>query len=101
MNDTEPYRQAKWRVACLRRFYTHLATFFIVGGALFFICVATGGGLWIFWPLGIWGFILAVHAVRLFLINPALGPAWEERKIKEYMDESGQLAGTALPTHGD
>lgn len=34
-----------------------------------------------------WGIGLAFHAVKAYKINPMFDKDWEERKIREYMDE--------------
>jgi hypothetical protein len=91
MNDEQRYKQAKARVEALKGFYVHLAVYLMVNTGLFLINVLTDGGWWFYWPLLGWGIGLAAHALAVFVIGDALGPGWEERKIRQYM---GETAGT-------
>lgn len=98
-NQEQKYLRAKKRVDEIKRYYMHLAAYLIVN--LFLsgkgILRAIEGGrtfeeaflnfntfsLWIFWGIG-----LAFHTFKVFGFNFFLGKNWEERKIKEYMDEN-------------
>jgi uncharacterized membrane protein len=42
--------------------------------------------LWFFWPLMGWGIGIALHAVLVFSNAGRLGAEWEERKIREIME---------------
>ena len=42
---------------------------------------------WFLWAAFGWGIGLVFHAVKVFGLNPFFGKNWEERKIKEYMQE--------------
>ena len=45
--------------------------------------------LWFFWPLLGWGIGVVFHGIKVFNYMPFIGKDWEERKIKEFMDENG------------
>lgn len=89
MNTEEiKYQRAKERVGALRGFYIHLTVYVIVNLFLFLLDVLTSpGSLWFYWVLLGWGIGLAVHAAYVFGIGRWLGPDWEEKKIKETMDQ--------------
>lgn len=97
MNEEERYKRAKERVEALKGFYTHLAVYLAVNAGLFLINVVTSSNWWFYWPMLGWGIGLAVHAMTIFVTDGWFGPAWEERKIKEYMNERGQNAPPAPP----
>jgi len=50
----------------------------------------TGSGWWFYWPLLGWGIALAAHAYRVFGLSSRFGPEWEERKVRELMEEKEQ-----------
>ncbi|SEB53125.1 2TM domain-containing protein [Tenacibaculum sp. MAR_2009_124] len=94
----EKYLRAKNRVDEIKKYYIHLTAYILVN---IFISVRRilrdmefgmsleqaltefdSYSLWIFWGIGI-GF----HTFKVFGFNLLLGKNWEERKIKEYMDE--------------
>jgi hypothetical protein len=85
--ETTKYREAKRKVARLRGFYTHLAVYLAVNTLLFLIdTIASPDTLWFFWPLMGWGLGIALHAILVFSNAGRLGAEWEERKIREIMD---------------
>jgi len=89
--ETTKYREAKQKVARLRGFYTHLVVYVAVNILLFLInTIVSPDTLWFIWPLLGWGIGVAVHAVVVFSNAGRLGAQWEERKIREIMEnESG------------
>ena len=87
MSTEDNYRKAQRRVREIRGFYIHLVVYVSVNALLFLINVTTTPNiLWFYWPLLGWGIALVVHAASVFGFGPWLGPEWEEKKIKEYMD---------------
>lgn len=88
--DTEKYRKAKERVRALSGFYVHLINFVWVNILLAIInVVASPDQLWFFWPLLGWGIGIAAHAVSVFGFGRNLGflgKDWEERKLKELVE---------------
>jgi len=88
MNEQEiKYQQAKERVTALRGFYVHLTVYVIINLGLFAInMLASPGSLWFFWPLMGWGIAIVLHALRVFGSGGLSGTDWEERKIREIME---------------
>ena len=88
MNEQEiRYQRAKKRVEDLRGFYIHLCVYVVVNLLLFFInMVVSPDRLWFLWPLMGWGIALVLHALGVFGSGRYLGADWEEKKIKELME---------------
>jgi hypothetical protein len=85
--ETTKYREAKQKVASLRGFYTHLAVYLAVNTLLFLINMITSPGtLWFIWPLMGWGLAVALQALSVFSNAGRRGSEWEERKIREIME---------------
>ena len=86
------YEVAKKRVEEIKGFYSHLIVYVIVIGALTIINLVTQIGdphktLWFLYPLGFWGFGLLWHGIGTFIFNKKGPKTWENRKIKEIMDQ--------------
>lgn len=83
------YLRAKQRVAKLKKFYSGLMFY-----VLFIIAMA---GLnyytnqwrypWFLWAVLGWGIGIIFQASEVFGWSSLFGKNWEERKLKEYMDE--------------
>lgn len=88
MNEQEiKYQKAKERVEALRGFYVHLTVYIIVNLGLVFINLTTSTGyLWFVWPLMGWGIAVVIHGLRVFGLAGLPGSDWEERKIREIME---------------
>lgn len=88
MAEQEKYERAKKRVEDIRGFYIHLAIYLVVNG--FIIAqnlIISPDALWFYWPLLGWGVGILIHGLSVFVFEGALGKGWEEKKIKEMMDE--------------
>ncbi|WP_298518374.1 2TM domain-containing protein [uncultured Kordia sp.] len=98
---TERYMRAQKKVENIRGFYVHLLVYLCINlfisikkisrnldnGETFneaFFDVGTFV-VWLAWGIG-----LAFHAFNVFVKDGKLGRSWEERKIKEYMEEEKQ-----------
>lgn len=96
--------KAQKRVEELKGFYKHLTVYLIVNLFLTFIVhffdvnikIFEGlemgdeatGSIFARYPVWfIWGVILLVDAVRVFIFPKALGKDWQDRKIEEFMNE--------------
>lgn len=87
-NDTK-YFKAKQRVAALKKFYNSLI--------IYIVFIAALGGLnyyqnewryaWFLWAAFGWGIGIFFHALKVFNFTPFLGKNWEERKMKEFMQD--------------
>ncbi len=86
------YLKAKEKVEELKKFYSNLTSYIVVIAGLALINYYTNGFYypWFLWPALGWGIGLAFHAAKAFGWNPLLNKNWEERKIKEYMDDDDQ-----------
>lgn len=88
-NNENKYFKAKQRVAEIKKFYSSLM-FYVI-----FICAL--GGLnyylnewrhpWFLWAAFGWGIGIFFHALKVFRWTPFLGKNWEDRKLKEFMEE--------------
>ncbi|MCL6265508.1 2TM domain-containing protein [Flagellimonas myxillae] len=83
------YIRAKERVEELKKFYGNLWSYIVVISALAVINYLTNEFryMWFLWAAFGWGIGLFFHALRTFNLNPFFGKSWEERKIKEIMEE--------------
>lgn len=87
-NGDERRARAKERIEQLRGFYGHATSFATVNGGLLLLNLLTSPrDLWFFWPLCGWGIGLAAHAAGVFGPASRLGRAWEERTMRELLDE--------------
>jgi hypothetical protein len=88
MNTEETtYQKAKERVEAIKGLYIHLIVYVVVNLILFSInMIVSPDSLWFFWPLMGWGVGLFIHALSVFGFGPGFGADWEERKIRELME---------------
>lgn len=95
-SDSEPVvtdveRRARRRLAAEKSFYTHLTTYVVVIGALFLINALTSRSYWWFvWPAIGWGIGIIFHAVSTFSSFGVLGREWEDRRLKQLIDEESK-----------
>ena len=81
------YEKAAKRVKDLKSFYGNLTAYILVNSFLLIInLMNTPEHLWFYWPMLGWGIGLCAHAVSTF----GVGKDWEEKKIKQLMDEDKQ-----------
>lgn len=92
------YIRARKRIDEIKKFYKHLMIYIVVNLFISFFKVRdyiedgdtfleslTRFDTYIVWV--VWGFFVLLQAIRTFNANMFLGSDWEERKIKEYMNE--------------
>jgi len=92
-NDLEnsKYVKAVERVEKLKEFYQNLVSYCLVIPFLIFINLRFSPGFhWFWFPLFGWGMGLIFHFLEVNNYNIFLGSNWEDRKIKELMDEENQ-----------
>jgi uncharacterized membrane protein len=85
----ERYFKAQKRVKAIKGFYTHLTIYCIVITIIIYINLTYEPHFHWFWfsALG-WGTGLFFHWLGIFGFNLlGLGKNWEDKKIKEYMNE--------------
>ena len=89
--ETIAYRKASRRVKELKGFYGNLTSYCLVIPFLAVLNLLTAPEyLWFLWPMAGWGMGLAAHAITTF----GIGKAWEEKKIKELMEEERKSTKT-------
>ncbi|MGD1946708.1 MAG: 2TM domain-containing protein [Croceivirga sp.] len=83
------YIRARERVEELKKFYGNLTSYAVVITGLAIINYYINGwsSMWFLWAAFGWGIGIFFHAIGTFNLNPFFGKEWENRKIKEYMDE--------------
>ena len=80
--------RAKKRVREIKAFYINLSCYCLVIPSLIYINLTyTPEYLWFFWSMAGWGIGLMFHAMQAFNFTPFMNREWEERKIREYMEE--------------
>ncbi|MFS4456697.1 2TM domain-containing protein [Maribacter sp. 2304DJ31-5] len=85
----DKYFRAKERVQCIKKFYTSLMSYAV------FITLLGGLNYWIdewrhpwfLWAAFGWGIGLVFQAIKTFGLNPFFGKDWEQKKLKELMQE--------------
>jgi len=88
MDKEKKYEKAKERVKEIKDFYGHLLVYIVVNIGIFIInYIVSPGAYWFYWVLIGWGIGLIVHWVQVFGVSRLLGEKWEEKKIKEIMEE--------------
>ena len=80
--------EARKRAKQLKNFYRTFGSYAVIVPFLFAINYLTGGGYWwAIWPaLGL-GVSLAMQGVHVFGLGLIGGKDWEERKVRELMDD--------------
>lgn len=82
------YVNARKRLEKLKEFYTSLVAYVIIIPFLIFINFYTYSGFqWFWFPMIGWGIGLAFQAFEVYGKNKYFGKAWEDRKIREFMEE--------------
>ena len=83
-NENLSYERAHKRVKELKSFYSNLISYIIVNTFLIVLNFITSPNhLWFYWFLLGWGIGIVAHAVSTF----GIGKDWEEKKIKQLMEE--------------
>jgi hypothetical protein len=86
--EYEKYQRAKKQVDEIKGFYGNLVSYIVVNLFLMFINLRFSPEyLWFFWPMLGWGIGLLFHGMKVFNYTPFLGKDWEERKMKEFMNQ--------------
>ncbi len=85
--DDKRYKKAKEHVEQLKGFYGNLLAYCIVIPFLAILNYNTTAFPWVIFPAIGWGFGVAVHGMEVFGYNPLWGKSWEERKMREFMED--------------
>ncbi len=81
------YEKAKERVEALKGFYGNLLAYCIVIPFLWVLNYNTTSFPWAIFPTLGWGFGVAAHAMEAYGYNPIWGKRWEEKKMRELMED--------------
>ena len=91
------YLRAKKKVETLKGFYGHAAVYFLINTMVVLISANVFGkgeidfsNLGVYWVAFMWGIGLVCHALFVFFelyIQGNFLRKWEERKIKEFLEE--------------
>lgn len=83
------YYRAKTRVETIKKFYLSLASYVVFIGFLAALnyYINQWQYAWFLWAAFGWGIGLVFQAVKVFGVNAFFGSNWEERKIKEFMQD--------------
>ncbi len=81
------YEKAKERVKLIKDFYGHLLSYCMVIPILIIVNYNTTSFPWAIFPTLGWGFGLTAHGLEAFGKNPFMGKNWQDRKIRELMDD--------------
>lgn len=86
--NSEEYQYAKNRVAEIKGFYGNFISFCITMAFLIFINLKySPEHIWFHWPFLGWGLGVFLHAMKVYNFIPFLGKEWEEKKIKQYLNQ--------------
>lgn len=87
--ETSKYIQAKKRVEEEKGFYINLIAYCIVVPSLTILnyWIDQWEFPWFLFSAIGWGIGVFCHAVNVFKWNPIMGKDWENRKIKQFMEE--------------
>ncbi|WP_420572689.1 2TM domain-containing protein [Kordia sp.] len=84
----DQYIQARKHVERLKEFYYNLLSYCLVIPFLAFINWRTSWEFqWFWFPMFGWGIGVAFHAMSVYVEDGRFGKNWEERKIREYMEQ--------------
>ncbi len=83
------YLRAKERVAEIKKFYTSLIGYIVFISLLAAVNYYTNEWryMWFLWAAFGWGIGIVFQAAKAYQWSPFMGKNWEERKLKEFMEE--------------
>ena len=86
--EYERYQRAKKQVEEIKGFYGNLTAYIVVNAFLLFINLKySPEHLWFFWPMLGWGIGVVFHGMKAFNYTPFLSKDWEQKKLKQFMEE--------------
>lgn len=80
------YQKAKEKVEAIKGFYGNLIAYLIVIPALAWLNYQTTSFPWVVFPMLGWGLGVLLHGMEVYGYNPLWGKRWEERKLRELME---------------
>jgi hypothetical protein len=85
--EDKRYEKAKERVEAIKGFYGNLLAYCIVIPFLAWINLKSTDFPWVLFPALGWGIGVVTHGLEAYGYNPLWGKSWEERKIREFMED--------------
>jgi len=87
--EDKRYEKAREKVEAIKSFYGNLGSYMVVIPFLAWLNWKTTSFAfpWVIFPMLGWGFGLLMHGMEAYGYNPLWGKRWEERKIRELMEE--------------
>ncbi len=85
--EDKRYKKAKEHVEAIKGFYGNLLAYCLVIPFLAWINYRTTDFPWVLFPALGWGVGVVTHGMEAYGYNPLWGKRWEERKIREFMDQ--------------
>lgn len=90
--ENSRYVRAAERVKKLKEFYQNLVSYCLVIPFLIYINLTFSPQFhWFWFPMFGWGIGLVFHGLEAYNYNMIFGRGWEERKIKEIMEEENKF----------
>ena len=87
----EARERAEKRLGEVKGFYSHLGIFIFINVLLAIVNIITSPGQWWFyWVTIFWGIAVVLHGSRVFGKGRVFPSEWEEKKIRQYMEEEAQ-----------
>ncbi len=87
----ENYERAKKRVNQLKGFYTSLIVYIVVIIFLGVVNYLTSPGVWWFLIVAfIWGIFVVAQGISIYRKRGLFSKEWEDKKIKEYMEQDDE-----------
>ena len=86
------YLRAKERIQEVKKFYANAMSYagFTVFLAVINYYMNEWRYMWFLWVVFFWGIAIATQAIKLYGANLFFGKDWEQRKIKELMNDDLQ-----------
>jgi len=85
--EDKRYLKAKERVEAIKGFYGNLIAYCLVIPFLAWLNYRTTDFPWVLFPALGWGIGLLTHGMEAYGYNPLWGKSWEEKKIREFMED--------------
>ncbi len=85
--EDKRYQKAKERVEKIKGFYGNLISYCIVIPFLAYLNYQSTSFPWVLFPMIGWGLGLTAHGMEAYGRHPLWGKRWEERKMRQYMED--------------
>lgn len=86
--EYDRYEKARKQVESIKGFYGNLISYILVNLFLAFINLKfSPDHIWFYWPMLGWGVGVLFHGIKVFNWFPFLNKEWEEKKIRQFMEE--------------